>query len=97
MPDCGRLEFGKTTKTSPMGTIEQSLHPIDIALSAEATYVARTFDTDPQHLAATIEHAAGHKGSAFVEVLQDCNIFNHKTWFHASQKATRSASTCRFL
>ena len=82
-------EFGKTTKTSPMGTIEQSLHPIDIALSAEATYVARTFDTDPQHLAATIEQAAGHKGSAFVEVLQNCNIFNDGVWRDFTDKPVR--------
>ena len=69
-------EMGKTTKTSPMGTTERPLNPISIALASEATFVARTFDTDPQHLTATIEAAARHEGAAFVEVLQNCNIFN---------------------
>ncbi len=69
-------EFGKTTKSSPMGTIENPLNPTSVALAAEATFVARSFDTDPAHLTATLERAALHRGVSFVEVYQNCNIFN---------------------
>lgn len=69
-------ELAKVTKSSPMGTTERPLNPLSVALASEATYVARSYDTDPQHLTATIESAARHKGAAFVEILQNCNIFN---------------------
>ena len=82
-------ELGKNTKTSPMGTIERSLNPLSIALAAEATFVARSFDTDPAHLTATIEAAARHKGSAFVEVLQNCNIFNDGAFRDYTDKTVR--------
>lgn len=82
-------EVGKTTKTSPMGTTERPLNPISIALAAEATFVARTFDTDPQHLTATIEAAARHEGSAFVEVLQNCNIFNDGAFREFTDRSVR--------
>ena len=82
-------ELGKTTKTSPMGTTERPLNPISIALAAEATFVARTFDTDPQHLTATIEAAARHEGSAFVEVLQNCNIFNDGAFREFTDRGVR--------
>src|SRR5579884_3248768 len=68
-------EFGKKTKSTPMGSIDYPLHPISVALAAEATFCARSNDIDPKHLAATIEAAAKHKGIAFVEVFQNCNIF----------------------
>ena len=82
-------ELGKNTKTSPMGTIERSLNPLSIALAAEATFVARSFDTDPAHLTATIEAAARHRGSAFVEVLQNCNIFNDGAFREYTDKSVR--------
>jgi len=69
-------EFGKKTKSSPWGTIEQPIHPIEIALAAEATFVARSVVASPQHLAQTLEAAARHKGVSFVEILQDCVVFN---------------------
>ncbi|MFI5261439.1 MAG: 2-oxoacid:ferredoxin oxidoreductase subunit beta [Candidatus Limnocylindrales bacterium] len=69
-------EMGKRTKSSPDGTIDHPVIPLSIALAAEATFVARSVDTHTEHLQATLERAGRHHGSAFVEVLQNCNIFN---------------------
>ncbi len=69
-------EFGKRTKSSPFGTIDRPIQPLTVALAAEATFVARSVDTHTEHLQATLERAGRHRGSAFVEVLQNCNIFN---------------------
>ncbi|MCS6817799.1 MAG: 2-oxoacid:ferredoxin oxidoreductase subunit beta [Blastocatellia bacterium] len=69
-------EFGKKTKSSPMGTVEAPVNPICLALAAEATFVARSVDRHTDHLAYVLERAARHKGVAFVEVFQNCNIFN---------------------
>ncbi|MPZ23568.1 MAG: 2-oxoacid:ferredoxin oxidoreductase subunit beta [Dehalococcoidia bacterium] len=69
-------EMGKRTKSSPVGSIDTPLSPLSVALAAEATFVARSVDTDVYHLQETLEKAGRHKGSAFVEVLQNCNIFN---------------------
>src|SRR5437016_11451464 len=67
---------GTKTKTSPQGSFETPLRPLTTALSAEATFVARTVDVDVQHLTATLQKAAAHKGTAFVEIYQNCKIFN---------------------
>jgi 2-oxoglutarate ferredoxin oxidoreductase subunit beta len=83
-------EVGKTTKSSPMGAIEAPLKPISLALAAGATFVARTFDTDPNHLSTTLERAAQHKGVAFVEILQNCNIFNDGAFRDFTDKPVRS-------
>ena len=83
-------EVGKTTKSSPMGAIESPLKPISLALISGATFVARTFDTDPNHLTATLERAAHHKGVAFVEILQNCNIFNDGAFRDFTDKPVRS-------
>ena len=69
-------EFGKKTKSSPLGTIEQPIHPIAIALAAEGTFVARTVFADQAHLGKVIEAAARHKGTSFVEIRQNCVVFN---------------------
>ena len=69
-------EFGKVTKSSPYGTTEQPLNPIRIALAAGATFVARSVDRDTKHLEETLYKASQHKGTSFVEVYQNCNIFN---------------------
>lgn len=69
-------EFGKKTKSSPLGTIEQPIRPIQMALAAEGTFVARTIATDPNHLRQTLEAAARHRGTSFVEILQNCRVFN---------------------
>ena len=82
-------EIGKVTKSSPMGSIENPLNPIAVALAAEATFVARSFDTDPMHLTATLEAAARHKGAAFVEIYQNCNIFNDGAFRAFTDKPVR--------
>lgn len=69
-------EFGKKTKSSPFGTIEQPIHPVQTALAAQATFVARTIDTDQAHMGPVFEAAARHKGASFVEILQNCRVFN---------------------
>jgi 2-oxoglutarate ferredoxin oxidoreductase subunit beta len=69
-------EFGKVTKSSPYGTVDYPVSPLAIALAAEATLIARSVDTHTEHLQGTLEAAGNHRGSAFVEVLQNCNIFN---------------------
>ena len=69
-------ELGKVTKSSPYGTIDYPVSPLAIALAAEATFIARSVDTHTEHLQKTLEAAGRHHGSAFVEVLQNCNIFN---------------------
>ncbi len=69
-------ELGKVTKSSPFGTVDYPVSPLAVALAAEATFIARSVDTHTEHMQATLERAGHHRGSAFVEVLQNCNIFN---------------------
>jgi 2-oxoglutarate ferredoxin oxidoreductase subunit beta len=69
-------EFGKRTKSSPLGTIEQPINPVQTALAAQATFVARTIYADPAHMTQILEAAARHRGAAFIEILQNCRIFN---------------------
>ena len=69
-------EMGKRTKSSPMGTIDHPVNPLSVALGAEASFVARSLDIDVHHLLSTLDRAAHHKGTSFVEVYQNCNVFN---------------------
>jgi len=69
-------EFGKKTKSTPMGVIDYPINPLSLVFSSEATFVARSIDIDTKHLASIIDRLAKHKGSGFVEVYQNCNIFN---------------------
>jgi 2-oxoglutarate ferredoxin oxidoreductase subunit beta len=69
-------EVGKTTKSTPMGSVDRPLNPVSVALGAEATFVARSIDSDRKHLTATLQAAAQHRGTAFVEILQNCDIYN---------------------
>jgi 2-oxoglutarate ferredoxin oxidoreductase subunit beta len=73
-------EFGKRTKSTPLGTIDTPIIPLTVALAAEASFVARSVDTHTEHLQGTLNRAGFHKGAAFVEVLQNCNIFNDGAW-----------------
>ena len=82
-------EFGKITKSSPYGTTEQPLNPIRIALAAGATFVARTVDRDTRHLEETLYKATQHKGTSFVEVYQNCNIFNDGAFSAFADKEVR--------
>jgi len=69
-------EVGKVTKSTPFGSLDQPFNPISLALGAEATFVARTHDMDRQHMMETFRRAHDHKGSAVVEIFQNCNVFN---------------------
>jgi 2-oxoglutarate ferredoxin oxidoreductase subunit beta len=69
-------ELGKVTKSTPMGSLDWPFNPVSLALGAEATFVARTIDTDRKHLTEVLRKAAKHKGAAFVEIYQNCNIYN---------------------
>ena len=73
-------ETGKVTKSTPMGSLDQSFNPVSIALGAEASFVARTLDSDRKHLTEVLRRAAAHEGTALVEILQNCNIFNDGAW-----------------
>lgn len=70
---------GKVTKSSPDGSIDFPINPLCIAIASEATFIARTFDTDPRHMGQVLAQAMKHKGSAFVEIFQNCVIFNKDT------------------
>ncbi len=76
---------GHVTKSSPLGSIERPLNPLSVALAAEATFVARSIDVETKHLQETLSRAARHKGASFVEVLQNCNIFNDGAWHHVTK------------
>jgi 2-oxoglutarate ferredoxin oxidoreductase subunit beta len=69
-------EPGKITKSTPMGSVDQPFNPISLALGAEASFVARTIDSDRKHLTSVLSAAAAHRGTALVEIYQNCPIFN---------------------
>ncbi|MFK0223599.1 thiamine pyrophosphate-dependent enzyme, partial [Streptomyces vinaceus] len=69
-------EVGKITKSTPMGSLDAPFNPVSLALGAEATFVARTVDSDRKHLTEVLRAAADHQGTALVEIYQNCNIFN---------------------
>ncbi len=72
--------IGTRTKTSPTGSLEHPLNPVLFALGAEATFVARTVDNNPKHMVETFKAAHAHQGISFVEIFQNCVIFNDNTW-----------------
>ncbi|QQE12143.1 2-oxoacid:ferredoxin oxidoreductase subunit beta [Planctomycetota bacterium] len=89
-------EIGKRSPSSPMGSIDPPLTPISIALAAEASFVARAVDVD-KGLGEVLERAAAHEGSAFVEIYQDCNVFNHGEYSHATDKDTKEDNVLRLV
>ena len=82
-------EQGKRTKSSPMGSLDYPFNPVALALGAEASFVARTIDMDREHTAETLRAAAAHEGSAFVEIYQNCNVFNDKAFEALTDKQER--------
>jgi 2-oxoglutarate ferredoxin oxidoreductase subunit beta len=85
--------FGKKTKSTPYGSVDFPLHPLSVAIGAEATFVARTVDVNVKHLAHVLERAARHKGTSFVEIYQNCNIFNDQAFEYATGKGTKDDTT----
>jgi 2-oxoglutarate/2-oxoacid ferredoxin oxidoreductase subunit beta len=82
-------EIGKKTKSTPQGSVDYPINPISLALASEATFVARAIDTDIPHLTAVLDRAAKHKGSAFIEIFQNCIVFNDGAFADVQDKATR--------
>jgi 2-oxoglutarate ferredoxin oxidoreductase subunit beta len=82
-------ELGKITKSTPVGSADSPFNPLSLALGAEATFVARTIDSDRKHLQSVLRAAAEHNGSAFVEIYQNCNIFNDGAFDTLKEPATR--------
>jgi len=85
--------LGKKTKSSPMGSVDFPLHPLSVAIGAEATFVARTVDVNVKHMEAILQRAAEHKGISFVEIYQNCHIFNDGAFDYATGKDTRDDTT----
>ncbi|MEV6112414.1 2-oxoacid:ferredoxin oxidoreductase subunit beta [Streptomyces sp. NPDC052109] len=69
-------ELGKITKSTPMGSLDAPFNPVSLAIGAEASFVARTIDSDRKHLTEVLRQAADHPGTALIEIYQNCNIFN---------------------
>jgi 2-oxoglutarate ferredoxin oxidoreductase subunit beta len=81
-------EEGKKTPSTPMGSIDLPLSPLSMALASEASFVARCVDVD-KTIDVVLERAAEHRGAAFIEIYQDCNVFNHKAFDFATNKETK--------
>ncbi|MCA9060257.1 MAG: 2-oxoacid:ferredoxin oxidoreductase subunit beta, partial [Planctomycetaceae bacterium] len=81
---------GKKTKSTPYGSVDNPVSPLSVALGCEASFVARSVDVDIKHLAETLKRAAEHRGTSFVEVYQDCNVFNTGAFDYAADKSTRA-------
>ncbi|MGI9319832.1 MAG: 2-oxoacid:ferredoxin oxidoreductase subunit beta, partial [Thiogranum sp.] len=86
-------EQGKKTKSSPMGSLEPPLHPLHLALTSGATFVARVIATDAKHMQEVLQRAARHRGSAFIEIYQNCNVFNDEAFEHFTDKKVRDEQT----
>jgi 2-oxoglutarate ferredoxin oxidoreductase subunit beta len=84
---------GQITKSTPTGVIDHPLNPLRLAIGADATFVARSVDSNVKHLAYTLKRAAEHKGTSFVEVYQNCNVFNDGAFSYAQDKSTRDDAT----
>jgi 2-oxoglutarate ferredoxin oxidoreductase subunit beta len=83
-------EMGKVTKSTPFGSLEHPFNPISLAIGSEATFVARTIDVERKHLPEMLRRAAAHRGSAFIEIYQNCNIFNDGAFVALTSKDGRS-------
>jgi len=86
-------EMGKKAKSTPYGSIDRPFNPLSLALGAEATFVARSVDVFQPHLKATLKRAAAHRGTAFIEILQNCNIFNDGAWENLTEREVREDHT----
>ena len=82
-------EFGKRTKSTPVGAIDYPVNPLSLAIASEATFVGRSIDIDVKHLGGVVQAAARHKGISFVEVYQNCNIFNDHAFDQFAERSVR--------
>jgi 2-oxoglutarate ferredoxin oxidoreductase subunit beta len=79
-------ELGKVTKSTPLGSLDRPFNPTSLALGSQATFVARTIDRNPKHIQSILRRAHAHKGTSFVEVYQNCNIFNDGAYENLTNK-----------
>lgn len=84
---------GKLTKSTPYGSVDLPINPMSLAISCGATFAARVPDTDNKMMTELFIEAEKHKGISFIEVLQDCNIFNEGAWLHVAKKSNRAENT----
>ncbi|HEX8386198.1 MAG TPA: thiamine pyrophosphate-dependent enzyme, partial [Rubricoccaceae bacterium] len=82
-------EAGKVTKSSPYGSVDHPFNPAALALGAEGTFVARTLDRDPKHMQEVLRQAHAHRGTSFVEIYQNCNIFNDLAFAEFTERETK--------
>ena len=88
-------EQGKVTKSTPFGSLDTPFNPISLALGAEASFVARTIDSDRKHLTSVLRAAADHKGTAFIEIYQNCPIFNDDAFAPVTTPGSREQRLIR--
>lgn len=88
-------EVGKVTKSTPMGSLDHPFNPLALAMGAGASFVARSYDVDAKHLISTLQTAWEHKGTGFVEILQNCNIFNDGAFHEMTDKPNRGLAQLR--
>jgi 2-oxoglutarate ferredoxin oxidoreductase subunit beta len=88
-------ERGKVTKSTPFGSEDQPFNPVALALGAEATFVGRTVDTDKAHFSSVLRAAAEHRGTALVEIYQNCNVFNDGAFDAVREKGQREVNQIR--
>ena len=88
-------ELGKKTKSTPFGSVDYPFSPLSVALGAEATFVARSIDTEVAHLQGVIRRAAEHKGTAFIEIFQNCNVFNDEAFTFVTDKSIKEDAQLR--
>ena len=83
-------EVGKVTKSTPIGSVDTPFNPLSVALGAEASFVARTHDLDRKHMQETFRAAHAHRGASFVEIYQNCNVFNDGQFDGVTKKTNRA-------
>ncbi|MEO3799584.1 2-oxoacid:ferredoxin oxidoreductase subunit beta [Nonomuraea sp. B1E8] len=88
-------EVGKITKSTPMGSLDKPFNPISLAIGAEASFVARTIDSDRKHLQSVLREATAHHGTSLVEIYQNCNIFNDNAFEQLKDPEVRDDITVR--
>ncbi len=86
-------EQGKVTKSTPHGSVDRPVNPVGLALGADASFVARTVDNDPNHMTDILKAAHSHTGTAFVEIYQNCHVFNDGAFAEFTDKSTKSLRT----
>jgi len=83
-------ELGKVTKSTPLGSVDYPFNPIAVAMGVDASFVARSIDVEAKSLQDVLRRAYEHPGGAFIEILQNCNIFNDGAWESLTDKATKA-------